>query len=411
VGAQREVFFVFGSSGSVADFKHKVVQHANNRRWSPRAFAVRAGKRVLAQMPAGMARGAVGLADRSGLTDALVPSGPASTDRVTAGATKAVLKAGIDGDVAAVEARVTELATRGPVDAGSRATLEAARAFAAYAGRPPPAVVRLCWWPRPFPGNFGDWLSPLVVGSLTDARLLFQSPLTPAPERHLVAIGSIGRFVRPSSIVVGTGVSSEDVRLHPAATYLSVRGPITARLLRECGGPPVDSLGDPGAVLSRVLPLQRGETNGRVAFVRHHTHLRLPVQLPEHTDELSVQVSTPVAMRDFLERLLRYDLVVTSALHVLIACQSYGVPCALVTFEEFEDVVHGSGVKYADYALGVGVPPVGPTPVPLDLRRSPLLGLASCELVGEEKKDEIVEALQGGLALLLQPAGRAFARC
>jgi hypothetical protein len=196
--------------------------------------------------------------------------------------------------------------------------------------------------------------------------------------------------------------------VHPRATYVSVRGPVAARLVRACGGPTVDSLGDPGAVLSRVLPLPRGATNGRVAFLRHVTHRRLPVELPDHVDELSVRVSTPAAVRSLLESLLRYDVVVTSALHVLVACQSYGVPCALVTFEGFEDVVHGSGVKYADYAQGVGVAPVGPTTVPLDLRGFPLASLATGDRVSEEKKDEIVAALHRGLALVGH-AGRALA--
>jgi hypothetical protein len=403
----REVFFVFGSSGSVAEFKDKVVQHTSR---SPRAVAVRTGKRVIARLPAGVARTAVGLADRSGLTATLIPAGPGGRDRKSRALTRAILQAGLDGDSAVLEEAAGRLALLGVPDPAAEATLEAARAFAAYAGRSSAHAVRLCWWPRPFPGNFGDWLSPLVVGSLTGARVRFQSPVTPTTERHLVAIGSIGRFVRPSSVVVGTGVSSDDVGLHPAATYLSVRGPATAALLRDCGGPRVDSFGDPGAVLSRVLPLTRGATNGRVAFVRHLTHRPLPVELPDEADELSVAVSTPQAVRTFLETLLRYDVVVTSALHVLVACQSYGVPCALVTFEGFEDLVHGSGLKYADYAQGVGVAPVVPAPVPLDLRRVRLAELAGCDRVGEEKQDEILDALRRGLELV-EPAGSALARC
>ena len=57
---------------------------------------------------------------------------------------------------------------------------------------------------------------------------------------HLVALGSIGRFIRPSSIVVGTGISRDDIELARKARYISVRGPITARVLRESGGPKVD---------------------------------------------------------------------------------------------------------------------------------------------------------------------------
>ena len=34
--------------------------------------------------------------------------------------------------------------------------------------------------------------------------------------------------------------------------------------------------------------------------------------------------------------------MITSAMHVMIACQSYGIPCGLVTFEGHEDHVHGT---------------------------------------------------------------------
>jgi hypothetical protein len=61
--------------------------------------------------------------------------------------------------------------------------------------------------------------------------------------------------------------------------------------------------------------------------------------------------------------------VITSAMHVMITCHSYGIPCALVTFEGYEENVHGSGIKYEDYALGAGVEVMEPAVMPLDLRK------------------------------------------
>ena len=59
-------------------------------------------------------------------------------------------------------------------------------------------------------------------------------------------------------------------------------------------------------------------------------------------------------------------------MHVMITCQSYGIPCGLVTFEGFEEIVHGSGIKYEDYALGAGVEVMNPQVVGLDLSRQNL---------------------------------------
>jgi len=103
--------------------------------------------------------------------------------------------------------------------------------------------------------------------------------------------------------------------------------------------------------------------------------------------------------------LARYDAVLTSAMHVMTACQSYGIPCGLVTFEEFEDRVHGSGIKYEDYALGAGVEVVNPQVVGLDLRRWDLVGPIRDIRVSEDVKDQVEAHMRVAVAHVLD-AGR-----
>ena len=98
--------------------------------------------------------------------------------------------------------------------------------------------------------------------------------------------------------------------------------------------------------------------------------------------------------------LIQYDRVVTSAMHVFIVCQSYGIPCSLVTFEGFEDNVHGTGLKYGDYAMGVGLETISPSVVPLDLQKFSFASIERDDAVSEAKKDEIVDAIRRGLAAL-----------
>jgi hypothetical protein len=124
------------------------------------------------------------------------------------------------------------------------------------------------------------------------------------------------------------------------------------------------------------------------------------MRLPENYDELSVLLSSPDKIAEFLGTLIKYDRVVTSAMHVFIVCQSYGIPCSLVTFEGFEDAVHGTGLKYGDYAMGVGLDPVSPVAVPLDLREFSFANIERDDVVGEAKKDEIIDAIKRGLAAL-----------
>jgi hypothetical protein len=85
-------------------------------------------------------------------------------------------------------------------------------------------------------------------------------------------------------------------------------------------------------------------------------------------------------------------------MHVFITCQSYGIPCALVTFDGFVENVHGNGIKYGDYALGAGLERVDPVPVALNLSTVNFDNIMRDDKVSEAKKDEVIEAVKLGLA-------------
>lgn len=410
-------FFSFGSSGKVAEFKGKVVQHdavgggaARDKVVNQsRRRALRAAKRVEAALPPRASRSLRKVADRVGITHVLTRGGAGGTG--TGGSsphrarlTRHMIGAAQRGEVATVDELYRRLQSTGVPSSAEIAAKRAADAFAHYRNldteRDP---VSLVWWARPFPGNFGDWLSPLLVAEYSGRSVAYEPPTAPLHHPHLIGVGSVARFIKPRSIVVGTGISTEDLELDAKATYLSVRGPVTAEVLRRSGGPDITSFGDPGALLRRVVPVERGQTNGRTALVRHFKHANVPLQLPEGMDELSVLVSHPDGIRRFVATLNQYDAVVTSAMHVMIACHSYGIPCTLVTFEGLESAVHGSGVKYGDYSRGVGLDTVyEPRVVGFNLRTEPLTSMLSREYIAEAKLDEIEEALRSGIATYLE---------
>jgi hypothetical protein len=309
-----------------------------------------------------------------------------------------MLGTAIGGDRAGFDSAKTNFEKKYIASHGEGVNIEAAEAFLAYSAKGSEQTIRLAWWAKPFPGNFGDWLSPLMVSHFTDANITLQSPVKPTSKKHIIALGSIGRFIKSNSVVLGTGISTDDLELNRKADYVSVRGPITARVLKQSGGKDLDAFGDPGLALSRVIPVSRGETNGKVAFIRHFSHTSIPMQLPEDMEELSVLMSRPDDIAAFVGKLATYDAVITSAMHVMITCQSYGIPCGLVTFEGFEENVHGSGIKYEDYALGAGVEVMNPQVVGLDLRNRDLGNLIRDIKVSEVKKDEVVSHIHTALS-------------
>ena len=398
-------FFVFGSSGNVAEYKGTTAQHLNEQR--PKWFRkqlLNIGKRVLSLVPKEISRNIIATSDQTGFTHYLlgynrsgVSDGRSQTQRRDI--TNRILRSGINGEIEILEELADDLCSNSIVNPSELATIEVARSFGFYASKESERCLDLSWWARPFPGNFGDWLSPLLLSHYGNCRISFQTPTAPKKKTpsHIVAVGSIARFIRNNSIVIGTGVSSYDYPIETQAQYLSVRGPLTADFLRSCGGPNVDSFGDPAVLISRVIPLKRGKTNGRIALVRHASHDRVPLKLPKNFDELDILVSHPDLILDFLTELIKYDEVITSALHVLICCQSYGIPCSLVTFEGLEDSISGTGLKYPDYSLGVGLKELNPMVVERDLTKIHLGKTRQTERIDETVKDEVEQKLLEGI--------------
>lgn len=394
----RKSFFVFGSSGNVAEFKDKVVQHGAGKKPTLRGKLLKRAKRFEKALPESLKKPLRRIVDQVGITDLLTAGKARSVDPERSRMVGEMLAGSMKGDLALFEKAKTEFYSQYIPTYGQAATIEVSDSFAFYSTRPSEKKIALAWWTKPFPGNFGDWLSPLIISNYTDSRIMLQSPTRPTVQKHIFSLGSIGRFIKPNSIVLGTGVSSLDIDLEKKADYVSVRGPLTAQLLKQSGGPTVTSFGDPGVLMSEVFPLQRGATNGRVAFVRHFSHTALPMDLPENFDEFSVMKSRPADIEQFISTLIEYDQVLTSAMHVMITCQSYGIPCALVTFEGAEDNVHGTGIKYEDYALGAGVEVMNPSVVPLDLRKFDFQPLVRTILISDEKKSEVRTAVQAALS-------------
>jgi hypothetical protein len=114
-------------------------------------------------------------------------------------------------------------------------------------------------------------------------------------------------------------------------------------------------------------------------------------------DELDVLMSHPDAITDFVTKLNQYDKVVTSAMHVFITCQSYGIPCALVTFDGFTENVHGNGIKYGDYAQGAGLEHINPIAVPLNLTKIDLDNIITDHKISSAKMNEVEAAVLAGL--------------
>ena len=392
----HEAFFRFGSSGQVDNFKNKVEQHKGNnkKKLGIKKELLKFAQVVEEKLPEDLSNKARSIVDASGITGFLTGK---KHQNVSSKIIGEIVAAGKAGDAEKFNSSFTLLQSTSLPTRNENAAIKAASSYLSYSSKPSEKKISLSWWENPYPGNYGDWLTPYIFSHYTENRIIFQGLTSRAIKKHIVSLGSVGRFIKSNSVVVGTGVSSFKYPLNTKADYVSVRGPHTADLLVKSGGPKIESFGDPGIVLSKILPLTRGTTNGRVALIRHHTHLQAPVILPNNFDELSVLLSHPDDIVSFIKKLNEYDSVVTSAMHVLITCQSYGIPCALVVFKGFEEYVHGDGIKYIDYALGADVKAISPTPINPRLDWDEIKPLIETITVSESKIAEVEAAIKEGL--------------
>ena len=258
-------------------------------------------------------------------------------------------------------------------------------------------AIKLAWWHLPEPGNYGDWLSPYIINKITGGKIDFVNPQSKnIAGSHYFSIGSIGKFTKNNSIVLGTGISAKDAELNTNAKYLMVRGPYTRQRILELGGECPEVYGDPAVVLPKIYTPKISDENKnseKLLLVRHFTNQDIKLNLPNNMDEISIFASHPKYIEKFIDTLHQYKGVVTSAMHCYITCQAYGIPCALVTFKGNTKSVHGDGMKYRDYLSGVDLEEHDPIEIPLNLSSYNFDEIISDKKIKTEIIDKVYEVM------------------
>ena len=393
----HQVFFRFGSSGNVDRSIREVAQHKplkHGLRTKIKQDLLSTAQRIENILPQKFSKKVRKRFDELGITGFLTSKKHFSTYSKPA---KKLLIATKSGNVNKSAVFTRKLDDSLPSDNLIQSTIKVSSSFLAYSSKPSKEVLRMAWWQFPYPGNYGDWLTPFIFNHYSDSKILYSNPTSRSFHKHIISIGSIGRFIKSNSIVVGTGISSLDYELNKSADYVSVRGPITEELIKKTGGPRIKNFGDPAIILSRILPVNKAKNNGRTALVRHFAHLQIPIKLDDNIDEISILISSPQDIIAFINKLNEYEKVITSSLHVMITCHSYGIPCALITFEGFEEKISGTGLKYSDYCLGADLPIVEPSLVSFDLKISEIDKILRTNQISSVKQIEVENAIKESL--------------
>lgn len=217
------------------------------------------------------------------------------------------------------------------------------------------------WWCRiPSRPNFGDALTPWLIRRLSGRPAHF-APLSDPRPRYLVC-GSVMALADARCTVWGAGIMTADDGIDAAATLLAVRGPLTRARALACGASCPEVLGDPGLLLSTLRPATRAPQGG-VGIAPHFSDRPHLVDHWSGSAEVRIiDLQQPVEV--VADAIAGCELVVTSSLHAMVACHSYGVP---VVWGEFRPLPSGDGSKFADHLLGVGLEARPPVPLRYDL--------------------------------------------
>jgi pyruvyltransferase len=207
--------------------------------------------------------------------------------------------------------------------------------------------------------NFGDALSPLICARVS-GRVIEHAPVARC---DLIALGSLMQRVKEHFwtrriTVWGTGFIGPEAPRRSRHRYCAVRGKLTASIVRA-GDDVV--LGDPGLLASMLLEGEPpAEARIRCLVIPHYKdrdHPRLQELVRQFPWIEVADVFQPPL--DLLGRIRSSEIVLSSAMHGLIAADSLGVPNAWL---KLSDELRGGDFKFRDYYSVFGIEPVPTEP-------------------------------------------------
>lgn len=206
--------------------------------------------------------------------------------------------------------------------------------------------------------NFGDDINRILVENLFNKTVIpFKYSLigNALNKDKFMCIGSvITMFDLSNTIVWGTGVLSSQFSLigKPKKVY-AVRGPLTRQYLIERGIDCPEVYGDPALLLPRIYSptVEKKYRLGIIAHYLDHKDLRLQNLIERYkSDVLFIDVVNYGKWKEFINKILSCEFIISSSLHGLIISDAYEVPnyWCQIKFEMDDD-----GFKFRDYFLSV----------------------------------------------------------
>lgn len=208
------------------------------------------------------------------------------------------------------------------------------------------------WWPKePFPGNFGDILTPYLVKKITGKTPRYVNKDFNMFPVNLLAVGSVIRNANKNTVVWGSGAMSMSDSLSPHADYRAVRGPLTRESVLRSGVNCPEIYGDPALLMPKFYT-PKTTKRYRYGIIPHYVDYEQVVNWFRKDPSIKVINLLNDNVERVIDEINECENVISSSLHGIIAAHAYGVNAV---WAKFSDKLFGDGTKFRDYFASVGV--------------------------------------------------------
>ncbi|GAA5000608.1 polysaccharide pyruvyl transferase family protein [Acinetobacter puyangensis] len=198
--------------------------------------------------------------------------------------------------------------------------------------------------------NVGDELAIKIVKEILAFRDINENFFRNRKGK-LLSIGSVMHFAKNGDVIWGTGVNgkvNENLHTFSRLDVRAVRGPRTAKFLKERGITVKEVYGDPALLTPLFFPKEafvENEPERDFIIIPHMS------EMAEFSKSYSEEVlCSPLQLSyPFLKKLLSAKQVYSSSLHGIILAEAYGIPVVWLQSANGED-----DFKYHDYYEGTG---------------------------------------------------------
>jgi len=208
------------------------------------------------------------------------------------------------------------------------------------------------FWGNYQPSNFGDWIGPYIFKKIRGYRPRHSWTRWYNRREVLFTVGSIVRNIGypDRAVVWGSGViSAKDSFSRPKRTC-AVRGPKTRERFKQLGYQCPEIYGDP-AILMPFFYRGTNDISHEVGVVPHYMHYPEAQELfSSYADSVKL-IDVTQDVEKVIDDISSCEVLVSSSLHGIVIAHAYGRKAAWVSFPS---PLIGDGIKFIDYAGGVG---------------------------------------------------------